>query len=245
MMNEKYLDNENDLEDEDLIDNLGQNYDDRESKEKAKEEEEAKKLDLANAMIKEARKYQRSTSVPQALQKLAGINVGQSNEFEDKKNAAQLDARLNGIIDKIGLYQNMSKDEIDKLKREIVNEPIAVLQGLSDYYTQNIEPVIKQREADLKNCINQHQKENTAIFLYVNIGDRDPEDGTFKEQSKIMSVDTAKRPGFEIYHGQVVQQMRPDQTPFDSPSVLFAPEEKPEEKLENNNSNNANKMKMR
>lgn len=210
---------------------VGDNFVDEKERLEEKNKKEEEELDMANNIIKKARRLHKNNNA--GTQKFGNFVATSSDKVADLQKTTQLDARLNDIIEKVGLYENMSTSAIDALKKRIVNEPPSVLEGLKEYYNQKIEPVLQRREKMLAEQIQRinRQKEinkdpsKVSIFLYVSASERDDEDGAFKEKEKFVSVDVSKRPGFEIYNGQIVQQMRPDQTPFSSPDVLFAPKE--------------------
>lgn len=210
---------------------VGETFNDDHDQESFKAEIEEKNLDMANQIIKEARKHKKSFN-NNGMLKIGNQFVGEQIGY-DLPQVSKLDAKLNDIIDKIGLYQNLSKFEIEKVKQDIVNEPPSVLEGLRVYYTEKIKPVLQRREEMLKQQVEHFKGQNVSIFLYVSSIGRDEEDGSIKEQEQFKSADLSKKPGFEIYHGQTVQQLRADQTPFPAPSELFKAEPKKEEELKN------------
>ena len=160
---------------------------------------------------------------------ISGAQSGKNNDIVTSDR--QLDPRISMIIEKMGIYKNMSAKEIENWKVEILKDPPSVLDGIKTYYTENVEPLLKDRENILRSEIEKRKGQNASVFLYVSNAGRDSEDGTFKENQKLMAIDLDKRPGFKIYHGQVVQQMRPDQTPFPSPEKLFEEDKKSKLKM--------------
>lgn len=220
----------NEFDEDDALDD-----DDKELLLNAKVESESKLNDFALNVIKEARRNNNSFVDAEYAKTNDGRVGAQSGIGNDNiSNSRQLDPRISSIIDKMGIYKNLSTTEIENWKNAIVKEPISVLEEVRKYYTDTIEPILKNRESILQQQIEKHGKDNVSIFMYVSNTGRDEEDGTFKENQKLMAIDLTKKPGFEIYNGQIIQQMRPDQTPFPAPSVLFKDE----------NNKEAPKMKM-
>lgn len=205
-------------EDDNLIDIDELGLDEKEKSEYLKKQQEAE-VDMATQIIKEARKHRSKSN----NLKIAGVEILRDEERHESKSN-HLDARTNSIIDKVGLYKNMTFTEIEDLKKKIIEEPTSVLEGLKNYFSQNIKPILERRESMLKQQVKERGGHDVSIFLYVSAIGRDEEDGSFKEQERFMSADLTKKPGFKIYNGQVVQQMKPEQTPFVSPTELFKEE---------------------
>lgn len=206
--------------------------DDVEFIQQSKEEHSNKLNDFALNVIKEARKITSTKVNDKFANDINGISGAQSGRGNDIVTSdRQLDPRISSIIEKMGIYRNMSAKEIENWKIEILKDPPSVLDGIKTYYNENVEPLLKDRENILKSEMEKRKGQNASVFLYVSNAGRDAEDGTFKENQKLMAIDLDKRPGFKIYHGQVVQQMRPDQTPFPTPEKLFEEDKTPKLKM--------------
>lgn len=213
-------------EDEDKIDEINEDealdQDDVEFIAQSKIENSNKLNEFALNVIKEARKITSTKVNDKFANDINGNSGAQSGRGNDGVSGdRQLDPRIGSIIEKMGVYRNMSAKEIENWKVEILKDPPSVLDGIKTYYAENVEPLLKDRENILRSEMEKRKGQNASVFLYVSNAGRDSEDGTFKENQKLMAIDLDKRPGFKVYHGQVVQQMRPDQTPFTTPDKLF------------------------
>lgn len=218
MMNENYEDEE--ISPDEILDS-----EEMEQIEKNKEENENKSNDEA---IRIARLIQKGTNsrlevVDGFAKDIAGKKLGDSGGVDETiPNERGLDPVINSKIEKIGLLAKMSNVEVERLKDLFRNKPRYILDGIDNYYSINVEPLLQNRESMLKDGVLKRKGQNAAVFLYISNSQRDPNDGTFTENQKVVAVDLEKRPSFKIYHNQIVQQMSPEQTPFSSPSILFA-----------------------